>query len=276
MADTFRPVIIHQPPGDLISPVVFDNPHSGYSESWLWDAFLDRLLADVPQVGVPVLETDVPRTIIDTNRDIDEIDPSVFQEPWPYSHKLTVNVRNGMGLIPYLIKRRDGTLIQAFNEHSQLTVSEVKRRIDEYYKPYYNALICLINQSQQQHGIAIHFNFHSTPRQGTPHHQDIILGNLKGKSCSPALLGFVQDFFKKEGLTTGLNKPYPGGALIRRTHNPEQGCHSLQIELARDLYMDQSSLTYDPHKGGHLKDTLTRLAKEVRQFSLTQADTLRP
>lgn len=276
MTDNFRPVIIHHPPGDIISPVIFDNPHSGYSESWLWDAFIDRLLADAPQAGVVVLETEVPRTVIDTNRDIDEIDPSVFQEPWPYPHKLTVNVRNGMGLIPYLIKRRDGTLIQAFNEHSQLTVTEVKRRIDEYYKPYYGALINLLNQSQHHHGIAVHFNFHSTPRQGAPHQQDIILGNLKGKSCAPLLLGFVTDFFKKEGLTTGLNKPYPGGALIRRTHNPDQGRHSLQIELARDLYMDQSTLTYAPGKGDHLKDTLTRFAAETRRFSLDQAKALKP
>lgn len=276
MADHYRPVIIHHPPNNVISPVVFDNPHSGYSETWLWDAFIDRLLAGAPLAGAHVLETDVPRTIIDTNRDIEEIDPSVFQEPWPYPHKLTANVRNGMGLIPYLIKRRDGTLVQAFNENSQLTVSEVKRRIEEYYKPYYDALTDLINKSLQHYGIVIHFNFHSTPRQDSPHHQDVILGNLKGKSCSPLLLNFVQDFFKKEGLTTGLNRPYPGGALIRKTHAPDQGRHSLQIELARDLYMDQSSLCFDPHKGGNLTTTLTRLATEARLFGMDQAIALSP
>ena len=271
-----RPAIIHQPAGTGISPVVFDNPHSAPSESWLWDAFIDRLLADVPGTGIPVLETEISRTIIDTNREIAEIDPSVFQEPWPHPHRLTANVRKGMGLIPFLIKRPDGSLVQTFNEGSQITVAEVKKRIDEYYTPYYNALINLVNNAKQHHGVSVHFNFHSIPRLDAPLDKDIIIGDLYGKAASPLLVKFVRDFMRREHLSVGMNKPYPGGALIRATANPAQGQHSLQIEIARDLYMDQSSLTYDTKKGNQVRDMLTRFAAELQTFTRAQTVALRP
>ena len=271
-----RPVIIHQPAGPDVSPVIFDNPHSAPSESWLWDAFIDRLLAGVPATGVPVLETEIPRTVIDTNREITEIDPSVFQEPWPYPHRQTANVRKGMGLIPFLIKRPDGSLVQAFNESSHLTVTEVKKRIDEYYTPYHNTLTNLVNNARQHHDMSVHFNFHSIPRLDTPLDKDIIIGDLYGKAASPLLVKFVRDFMRREHLSVGMNTPYPGGALIRATANPKQGQHSLQIEIARDLYMDQSSLTYDPIKGNQVRDMLTRFATELQVFVRAQAIALRP
>lgn len=271
-----RPVIIHQPDTDAISPIVFDNPHSGYNETWLWDAFVDRLLANVPSTGIPVLETEVPRTIIDVNRAIDEIDPGIFKgEYWPYAHKMTANVRKGMGLIPFLIKRQDGTLVQAFNESTQLTVQEVRNRISEYYIPYYIALTDLINKAHQHHEIVTHFNFHSAPRQDGPANKDIIIGDLYGKSAGKPLTAFVREFMKAEGLSVGMNSPYPGGELIRTTAAPIAGRHSLQIEIARDLYMDQSSLTYDNLNGDKVRDMLTRFAAALQIFVKDQADTLR-
>lgn len=271
-----RPVIIHQPDTDTISPIVFDNPHSGYNETWLWDAFVERLLSGVPATGIPVLETEVPRTVIDVNRAIDEIDPGIFKgEYWPYPHKMTANVRNGMGLIPFLLKRKDGTLVQAFNESTQLTVQEVRNRISEYYIPYHVALTNLIRDAYQHHGTVAHFNFHSSPRQDAPANKDIIIGDLYGKSAGKPLTAFVREFMKAEGLSVGMNSPYPGGEIIRSTAAPKEGRHSLQIEIARDLYMDQSSLTYDTANGDNVRDMLTRFAVALQVFVKDQADALR-
>lgn len=270
-----KPVIFHHAAESPTSPVVFDNPHSARSDTWLWDAFIDRLLAHVPQTGIPVLETTIPRTTIDVNRAIAEIDPSIFKDNWPYPHKLTANVRKGMGLIPFLLKRQDGTLVQAFNDNSQLTVEEVKRRINDYYVPYYNALTKLLNTAYQTHDLAIHFNFHSVPRQDPPADKDIIIGDLYGRAAGKSLVTFVREFMKRENLTVGMNSPYPGGELIRTTARPLHGRHSLQIEIARDLYMDQSSLTYDETKGAQVRDMLTRFATELQIFVKDQAETLK-
>ncbi len=271
-----KAVIIHQQDTNTISPVVFDNPHSARSDTWLWDAFIDRLLADVPRTGTPVLETQISRTTIDVNRAIAEIDPTIFNgEYWPFPHRLTANVRKGMGLIPFLLKRQDGTLVQAFNDKSQLTVQEVKRRIDEYYIPYYSALTNLVNKAHQHHDLAVHFNFHSVPRQDPPVDKDIIIGDLYGKSAAKPLVDFVCDFMKRENLSVAMNSPYPGGELIKTTGLPHLGRHSLQIEIARDLYMDQSSLTYDEKKGPLVRDMITRLAGELQNFVKDQADILK-
>jgi len=270
------PVIIHEPTGTAISPVVFDNPHNARSETLLWDAFMDRLLAGVPGAGIPVLETEISRTVIDTNREIAEIDPSGIQGVWPYPFKINANVRRGLGLIPFLIKGMDGVLTSAFNKESQLTVTEVKRRIDEYYTPYYDALTKLVNTAHQHHGISVHFNFHSSPRLAAPCDWDIIIGDRYGKSAAPLLVEFVRDFMKRENLTVGINNPYPGGALIEKTADPANGRHSLQIEIARDLYMDQASLTYDVTKGDKVRDMLTRFAAKLQNFTLSQADALKP
>lgn len=271
-----KPVIIHQPDTDAISPVVFDNPHSARSDTWLWDAFIDRLLTDVPTTGTPVLETQISRTTIDVNRAIAEIDPSIFNGAyWPFPHRLTANVRKGMGLIPFLLKRQDGTLVQAFNDNSQLTVQEVKRRIDEYYIPYYSALTHLMNKAHQHHDLAVHFNFHSVPRQDPPADKDIIIGDLYGKSAAKPLVDFVCGFMKRENLSVAMNSPYPGGELIKTTGLPHLGRHSLQIEIARDLYMDQSSLTYDLKKGPLVRDMMTRLAGELQHFVKDQAVALK-
>ena len=81
---------------------------------------------------------------------------------------------------------------------------------------------------------------------------------------------------KHENLTVGINNPYPGGALIEKTADPANGRHSLQIEIARDLYMDQSSLTYDVVKGDKVRDMLTRFAVKLQNFTRNQADALKP
>lgn len=271
-----NPALIHKPATTTTSAIVFDNPHSARNDSWLWDAYIDRLLADIPDTGIPVLETQIPRTVIDVNRAITEIDPAIFNGAyWPFQYQLTANVRRGMGLIPFLLKRHDGTLVQAFNTQSQLSVKEVKRRIDQYYIPYYSALTELVKEAHQTHNFAVHFNIHSTPRPEAPANADIIIGDLYGKSSALPLVEFIKEFMKKENLSLWMNSPYPGGELIRTTANPAQGYHSLQIEIARDLYMDQSSLTYDTTKAQHVRDVLTRLAQQLQIFVKDQSDKLK-
>jgi N-formylglutamate deformylase len=51
-----------------------------------------------------------------------------------------------------------------------------------------------------------------------------------------------------ESLLTGLgysvrrNDPYAGGYITRNYGRPREGVHALQIEVARDLYMDEGRI----------------------------------
>jgi N-formylglutamate amidohydrolase len=43
------------------------------------------------------------------------------------------------------------------------------------------------------------------------------------------------------------NRPYAGGHITERYGAPELGCHALQLELRRGLFMHET--THEPHAG---------------------------
>lgn len=84
-------------PESNISPLVCDSPHSGslYPADFNFscdlevlkqaeDNFVDDLIADAPHFGANLLVAHFPRSYIDTNRAICDIDPDILEEPWPY------------------------------------------------------------------------------------------------------------------------------------------------------------------------------------------------
>ena len=42
------------------------------------------------------------------------------------------------------------------------------------------------------------------------------------------------------------NHPYKGVELVRRYSDPAGGCHSIQLEINRRLYMDEQTLEMEP------------------------------
>lgn len=271
------PFIIHRPPKDVpVLPVIFDSPHSGKDLTLLWDAHVNRLLDFAPKAGVSVLENLVPRTLIDLNRSLLEIDPADVNGKLTLPHKNTRNVQQKWGLIPSMIRNLEGVLVPAFTEATKPTQAEIERRIELYYKPYHKALTDLLDEAYEKHGIAIHFNFHSIPRLPAPDNYDLIIGDLNGQSAAPQLVKFVDQNFRKEGLSVGTVYAFRGGELLRKTHSPAKGRHSLQIEIARDLYMDQDTLEFDEIRGKKMSLKLLRMITCLNEFIASQAAFLNP
>jgi N-formylglutamate amidohydrolase len=50
----------------------------------------------------------------------------------------------------------------------------------------------------------------------------------------------VKDFMQQCGYDVKINDPFKGVELVRAFSNPSQGKHSLQIELNKRLYTDDS------------------------------------
>ena len=71
---------------------------------------------------------------------------------------------------------------------------------------------------------------------------DIVLGNNFGKSSSENLINNIKNRFEKYGLKVGINKPYAGGYITRHYGNPLIGIETIQIEINRSLYMDETNL----------------------------------
>jgi N-formylglutamate deformylase len=275
------PFSLQGPAGEPIA-LVCDSPHSGttYPPDFghavdraalrrSEDTHVDTLWAGVPAAGGSLLCAHFPRSYIDANRDEHDIDPAMLDAPWP--GRATPSARTlqlGVGLV-----------WRATPEHlpiyaRQLSVAELRQRIECYWRPYRQALARTLHACAARHGGYWHLNLHSMPsnvyeRLGLPPRQaaDVVLGDRQGSSCHADFTQAVAQSFRRQGLRVAVNDPYEGADLVREAGAPHAGRHSLQIEINRAIYMDEA--TREPH-GGHaaLKASIDAVLAEVRDFLL--------
>ena len=254
---------------DLASPVLYDSPHSGstYPDDFNYacdfknlknaeDNFVEDLFAHVPQTGSAFLQAHFPRTYIDPNRAIDDIDPALFKENWDSNNTFPIYPTNrsdaGIGLIRRLVSPG----VPVYNRH--LTQDEILNRINNCYVPYHNALECLINDTHYKFGQVFHINCHSMPNSvaypkqplglfGTKSKPvDFVLGDRDGTSSSAMFTRALRDYIKTLGYTVSINDPFKGVEILKRYSDPARGIHSLQLEINKSLYMNE--LTGEKHR----------------------------
>ena len=231
-------------------PFVFASPHSGrqYPASLLErsrldattlrrseDAFVDELFAGVVGLGAPLLAARFPRAYLDVNRSMSELDAGMFHgvlgvpvdAPSP-------RVTAGLGVIPRIV--RDGAEIY----RGKLDSREADARLSGLYKPYHEALAALMEETRTQFGVAVLIDCHSMPSAlSVP---DIVLGDRYGASASPQLTARADAAFAREGFTVARNTPYAGGHTTTLHGRVADGCHALQIEINRALYLDEDRI----------------------------------
>lgn len=250
--------LVHRPGR---SPLVLDSPHSGtrYPADFghacdlallrtAEDTHVDRLYSFAPGLGVHWIEALFPRSYLDPNRDLSEIDESLIDGPWPGDKPATelqrAKVRLGKGLIWRCTD--DGLPIY----QRLLSVAEVQARIDRCWRPYHLAVAQAIDAAHAAHGYSLHINCHSMPAVASSHatdfpglaHADFVVGNRDHSTCSPALAELVCQWLRARGYSVWLNHPYKGVELVRRYGRPAEHRHSLQLEINRGLYMDERTL----------------------------------
>ncbi|MCS6759325.1 MAG: N-formylglutamate amidohydrolase, partial [Candidatus Devosia euplotis] len=94
-------------------------------------------------------------------------------------------------------------------------------------------------------GVALLIDCHSMPRISRTSDKavpDIVLGDRYGTTCAPGLVGLVETVFTSAGLRVTRNRPYAGGFATRTYGRPQHGLHALQIEISRNLYMNEVTL----------------------------------
>jgi N-formylglutamate amidohydrolase len=269
------------------SPVIFDNPHSGrglpdhFNFSCdknklmhFGDLHIEKLLSGIAKTGIPVLEGKIHRAVIDLNRNDDEINPDKVKGGWNRPFKNTSYVKEGFALVPELLGFPNN-LTRIFNEAAQPDQKEIEKRINNYYRPYHDKLSRLIDDANNRHGVSFHMNIHSYSRSRFPDRADIIIGNDNNKSSNKELDDFIADFFKNEGMSVTFNDPYSGAAIVKNHSAPDKERHSIQIEIARDLYMKDDLINFDSDKGNKIKGILTRLAIELDKFGKNYAAELK-
>jgi N-formylglutamate deformylase len=239
------------------SALVLDSPHSGthYPEDFghavslaalrvAEDTGVEALWGFAPDIGATLVHASFPRSYIDANRALDDIDPLLLDAPWTGPLRDGPKVRLGKGLVWRMLD--DGTPIY----QRRLSPAEVTRRIDACWRPYHAALEVAIDAAVARHGHVIHLNCHSMPAvsaaYSTDHpglrHADFVIGDRDGTTADPQLTRFVERFLLGRGYTVSVNHPYKGVEIVRRHGRPAEQRHSLQLEVNKRLYMDEQTL----------------------------------
>lgn len=252
MNEPFR--ITH--PHERRVPLVLDSPHSGteYPEDFraavplaelrkAEDTFVDELFSHGPGTGATLIAARFPRSYIDPNRSLLDIDTSLLEAAWPGPAVASRKTELGIGLIWRVLD--SGAPIYS----RKLSVEEVKRRIVRYHQPYQRAVKDALDAAYEHFGAVWHLNLHSMPSvsgkiseegPGRPR-ADFVLGDRDGTTCEGEFTSLVAESLRGMGYQVKVNDPYKGVELVRAFSDPRGGRHSLQIEVNRRLYMDEAS-----------------------------------
>ncbi|MFZ3322184.1 MAG: N-formylglutamate amidohydrolase [Usitatibacter sp.] len=249
------PFLITRPSGRRV-PLVLDSPHSGsqYPADFgpalqiealraSEDAFVDELYGSGPALGATLVAATFPRSYIDPNRSLLDIDASLLAAPWPGPAVPSRKTELGVGLIWRILD--SGEAIYA----RKLSIEEVKERIVAYHQPYQRAVKDALDEAHEHFGAVWHINCHSMPAlsgriseegPGKPR-ADFVLGDRDGTTCEPEFTAFVAKTLRAMGYDVKINDPYKGVELVRAFSDPPAHRHSLQVEVNRKLYMDEAT-----------------------------------
>ncbi len=234
-------------------PVIFDSPHSGtvYPDDFRYtvaedilrmgeDTYIEELYGAAPELGAGFLQAHFPRSYIDPNRTILDIDQELLSEPWPGEVTPSIKTESGIGLI-WRVARPGFPIYER-----KLTVAEVQARIDTYHRPYQDALMAAIGAGKERFGAVWHINCHSMPGvsdERSPEgpgiqRAEFCLGDRDGTTCSAEFTDFVAETLRGMGYQVALNNPFKGVEIVRMVGAPDQNRHSLQIEINRQLILN--------------------------------------
>lgn len=252
-------LVRHDPPdgpGRPALPVVVDSPHSGVVDPPDFthvcprrllrdaeDVDVDALVADAPDHGAALLCALFPRSYIDVNRAVDDLDENLIEGEWPGGLAGSDRSRQGMGLI----RRSCRPGVPMYDR--RLSVAEVQARIDGYYMPYHATLAEMLDAAHARWGKVWYLDCHSMPsvapllgggaERGPA---DFVLGDRDGTTCDPDFTAFLAETLRGMGYAVRVNDPYKGVELVRRHGRPAEGRHAVQIEVNRGLYIDERTL----------------------------------
>jgi N-formylglutamate amidohydrolase len=258
---TQPPVLVARPVAQT-SPLVFASPHSGrcYPAEFLAasrldspglrrseDSFVDELFGAASGVGAPLVSATFPRAWCDPNREPWELDPAMFADALPsWVNTTSARVNAGLGTIARVVASGESIY------RGKLTFAEAEQRIESCWKPFHDTLASVIQETRARFGQCVLIDCHSMPSHVPTSGRgdrlaDFVLGDAHGTTCMAHLTRFVERRLIDLGYRVRRNDPYAGGFITRHYGRPRDHVHALQIEIARDLYMNE--LRYERSAG---------------------------
>ena len=273
-------------PERLSAPLVFDSPHSGtlYPPDFTpcqperrfrraEDMHVDDLFADAPSLGYPLLACLFPRIYCDVNRAADDIAPDAVEGGHELSLSPSAKAFLGKGTV-WTKTPPDGAPLY----DRPLTAGEVARRIERCWHPYHEALAGLLAAVKAKAQCVYHVNLHSMQTVANPMHEDkpgtrrpdMVVSDREGTTCRPEFTQAARNILEDLGYRVTVNDPFKGAEIVRVSGRPQDGRHSLQLEINRGLYMNEETYERLP-RYGETKAKLTEFARRLGSWVAHQA-----
>ncbi len=208
------------------------------------DFFVDDLYDFLPKMGITTIRANYSRWVIDLNRS-------------PQNEALYNDGR----IITQLTPTTDflGNAIYA-NPVFEPSRKEIERRRKYYFQPYYDKITALLTATKKQFGKAILWDAHSI-RRSVPTIQpdpfpDLILGTNDGQTADNDLIQVVKNNLANSTYNLNYNHPFKGGNITRYFGNPTTNIHAFQLEMTKDLYMDDTETQYHEERAAKVRKVL--------------------
>ena len=264
----------------LQSGIVIASPHSGrnYNSSVKEqsildpitlrsseDAFVDELMDFAPELGIPLLCSEIPRAFVDFNRARDELDSAIIEGIRP--NRQNPRVLSGLGVIPRVVA--NGKEIYS----GKLSKEAAFERLENFWDPYHSKLSELLDRAHRQFGYSILIDAHSMPHEAILnacsefHTSQVVLGDRYGATCSPEIINYLTKLISKNGLHASRNIPFSGAYIVQKYGSPGVNRHAIQLEIDRSIYMDESKI----QKSEQFIKLKNKLRNILRDFSQTHS-----
>lgn len=202
------------------------------------DRYVDRLYEpSLLEMKIPYVKTQWHRYAVDLNRVPEDIDASTV-----------------IGCPTSAGTHNRGFHWQVTTYNHPLMTSPISLSVHQeltqlIYKPFHESIQKIYQDFKTSGAKKIfHLDAHSMPSVGTKMHRDpgqrradIVVSDASGKCASENYVDLVMSSYLRAGFKVAYNWPYLGGRVTEQYGNPKIGHEVLQVELNRDLYMNETT-----------------------------------
>ncbi len=207
------------------------------------DWFVDELYHFAAAMGMTTIAANYSRWVIDLNRNPDST-------PLYTDGRVITSLCTTSNFLGEPIYKDERTAVNAV---------EVERRKQLYFDPYQQKVQTLLDELKAEFGCVLLWDCHSirrlVPAIQTKAFPDLILGSADGSTAHPLLINAALEALSGV-YQTHHNTPFKGGYITRHFGQPAHNQHALQLEMSKDLYMDDSETQYHKDRACQMQDTL--------------------
>ncbi|MDB4533862.1 N-formylglutamate deformylase [Vicingaceae bacterium] len=195
------------------------------------DWFLDRLYDFFEAENASQITARISRYVVDLNRSTD-----------------SVNLYPGQDT-PELCPTACFDRSSIYESGREPDEAEIQRRVEEYWRPYHDALQTELERLVDHFGFVVLFDAHSiaseVPRLFDGRLPDFNFGTNNGKSCTAEFQEHIETFAESiNGYSHVVNGRFVGGHITRYYGRPEKRVNAVQLELSQATYMNELDHTW--------------------------------